>query len=93
VNGCKFVSQAAVECGVKRIVFCSSIAAVLMQPHPVELYTPEHWTTEECRGITPYDISKKESEKHLWDYQRSLPEDKKFELITLCPALVIGPQL
>lgn len=64
-----------------------------MQEHPVTLLTPDHWSTEKCKGITPYDISKFKSEKFLWDYQKSLPEDKKFELVTLCPGLVVGPQL
>lgn len=64
-----------------------------MQVTPPDVYTTDQWSTEECRGITPYDISKFKSEKYLWDYQKSLPEDKRYELVVVNPAAVVGPQL
>ena len=35
-------------------------------------------------------LSKTLAEKEAWDYQASLPENERFELVTILPSLVVG---
>lgn len=45
------------------------------------------------KGLDPYSKSKTLAEKAAWDFVAALPEGEKFELATINPALVIGPNL
>jgi len=40
-----------------------------------------------------YVKSKTLAEKAAWDFQKGLPDDKKFEIVTINPCLVEGPTL
>lgn len=40
-----------------------------------------------------YSKSKTLAEKAAWDYQKSLPEDQRFEITTVNPVFVMGPTL
>jgi len=33
------------------------------------------------------------AERAAWDYLKSLPEEERFELVCICPGLVLGPNL
>ena len=58
------------------------------------ILTEEHWTdvtTEIGKG--PYIKSKTLAEKAAWDFLKALPDDEKFELVTINPCLVVGPSL
>ena len=43
--------------------------------------------------MDPYEKSKVLAEKAAWDFHEGLPEDEKFELVTICPGFVLGPIL
>lgn len=38
-----------------------------------------------------YSKSKTLAEKAAWDFQKALPEDEKFDIVCLNPALIMGP--
>ena len=33
------------------------------------------------------------AEKAAWDFQATLSEDNRMEIITICPGLIVGPNL
>ena len=76
----------------------SSIDAIV---HPAEADKPEGGVfSESCwsnpnrpGGMDPYEKSKVLAEKAAWDFVDGLPEDKRFELVTICPGFVLGPIL
>ena len=79
---------------VKRVVMASSIAAVSagMNGETGKIYTDEDWSDE--AKCFPYEKSKLIAEKAGWDYMKNLGDDSnKFEFVTLCPAVVVGPIL
>lgn len=41
--------------------------------------------------MMPYYRSKYLAEKAAWDYVAKLPEDQKFDLVAICPSLIMGP--
>jgi len=43
--------------------------------------------------LSNYPKSKVLAEKAAWDFQAALPEDQKFEIVTICPGFVMGPPL
>ena len=43
--------------------------------------------------MDPYEKSKVLAEKAAWDFFNGLPEDDRFELVTICPGFVLGPIL
>ena len=93
VEGTLSVLRACSEAGtVKRVVFVSSIAAVSagLGGESGKIHTEEDWSAEEA--CPPYEKSKLKAERAALDFMKNL-EDKKFDLITVCPAVVIGPVL
>ena len=80
---------------VKRIVITSSMVAIYevkKEDYPDDsIFTEEHWTDVESCGV--YTKSKTLAEKAAWDYVRELPEEEKFEVVTINPSLIIGPAL
>lgn len=90
----------AVPPSVKRVVVTSSFASILSErqlanPKGV-VFSEADWndvTLEEISRspATAYRASKTFAEKAAWDYVASLPEDKRFELATICPPMVFGP--
>ena len=86
--------------GVKRCVITSSVAAVIYvaaaDKPDVEtgFYTEAHWSNcDRPEGISGYAKSKTLAEQAAWDYQKSLPEDQRFEITTVNPCFVMGPTL
>lgn len=82
---------------VRRLVITSSIAAIRDQK-------PENWpadntfdesfwsdTSPEHTTISTYNKSKTLAERAAWDFRESLPEAERFDIVTLNPALIMGP--
>ena len=40
-----------------------------------------------------YCSAKTKAEKYAWDFVANLPEDEKFEVVTINPGFVVGPNL
>jgi hypothetical protein len=38
-----------------------------------------------------YDKSKTLAERAAWDYLQQLPDEEKFDMVTICPGLILGP--
>ena len=94
VEGTLNVLKACVGAGtVKRVILTSSLAAISGGLYGVEghAYTENDWMAED--GLPAYEKSKIRAEKAAWDFLEKLEDDKKFELITVQPAVVIGPPL
>ena len=74
---------------VKRIVITSSIAAVMVTKDVDKVsFGPEDYS--DPTACDAYCKSKLLAEKAAWDYQKDLPEDEKFEIVTIQPGLVSG---
>ena len=52
---------------------------------PVDgIFNESHWSNpDRPEGIQPYAKSKVLAERTAWDFVAALPEDQKFELVTL----------
>ena len=96
VEGTISVLKACAESGtVKRVVMTSSVGAVssgfVGNPgRPLDyVYSETDWSDEATCG--PYEKSKLRSERAAWDFMEGLEEDKRFELVVMCPAYIQGP--
>ena len=98
VEGTLAAMKACRASKVKRIVITSSCAAVYLcedidRPDE-DIFTEENWTdVASPGGSQPYTKSKTLAEKAAWDYLKELPEDEKFEVVTINPSLVVGPSI
>ncbi|XP_072017993.1 uncharacterized protein [Amphiura filiformis] len=93
VQGTTSVLQACADAGtVKRVVLTSSVYAIsdAAAPKP-RAHTEEDWP--DVSTLTPYPKSKALAEKSAWEFMKSLPDDKKFELAVVNPGYVMGPVL
>lgn len=75
----------------KRIVVTSSVASIAYG-HKKDVYTDEDWTNSD-ENVGSYVKSKTLAERAAWKFLEELPADKKFELATVNPSLVLGPML
>ena len=98
VEGTMAVVKACKTHGVKRCVItgsCVSIRYGYAKDDPERpsdnVFDERHWTKTQTAGLHPYITSKTLAEKAAWDYQASLPEAEKFELITILPSAILGP--
>jgi len=93
VEGTLAVMKAAHKHKVKRVVITSSCAAVFVK-NPLNfnpVMTEDDWSEPEfCKA---YEKSKTLAEKAAWEYLNSLPQEEKFELVTINPVLILGPSL
>lgn len=83
---------------VKRIVITSSlisVAGVQDIDFPDDgVFTEENWTdVTSPGGKQAYAKSKTLAEKAAWDYLKELPEDEKFEVVTINPGFIVGPSI
>ena len=46
---------------------------------------------EDNPNMSTYNRSKTMAEKAAWDFQTALPEAERFEIVTINPALIMGP--
>ena len=98
VNGTLAVMKGCHAAKVKRVVITSSVAAIYNVGDDKwpddDIFTEADWTDiKSPTGSQPYHKSKALAEKAAWDYQKELPEDEKFEIVTICPSLIVGPVL
>ena len=84
--------KAATQHKIKRVVITSSVAAIKYTNDPTKLrFTTADWSDVDTS--TPYTKSKTLAEKAAWDYLKKLPESERFELATICPGFIVGPNL
>jgi len=62
------------------------------RPKPM-IYDETFWSEVDGSHISTYSKSKTLAERAAWDFQKSLPEEDRFEIVTINPALVMGPTL
>ena len=96
VDGTMAVVRACAEHGIRRCVITSSIAACcnMLQADKPDLVNESHWSVVEGNDkISEYAKSKTLAEKAAWDFHASLPEDQRFDLVTILPGFVMGPPL
>ena len=96
VNGTKVVMEACHKHGVKRCVVTSSTAACLsVDPKDAPtsgVWDSSYWSNpDRPGGLNVYVKSKTLAEKAAWKYVEDLPEDQKFELVTILPCTFWGP--
>jgi len=93
-DGALRVLAAAVAAKVDRVVMTSSVAAVLYghARDGSKTYDESDWS-ELSREVGAYEKSKTIAERAAWDYVNGLPQEQRIELVTVNPALVLGPLL
>ena len=97
VDGALNVLSVCADSGtVKKVVLTSSVAAVSNggAGHPGrkdDTYTEDDWSNPDV--CPPYERSKALAEKAAWEFVQGLPDEKKFDLVTICPGVVFGPLL
>ena len=97
VDGTKAILRACKTSGVRRLVITSSVAAVRsVRPENIpadNTFNESHWTdpAEDNPAGTAYNRSKTLAEKAAWDFRDALPESERFDIVTLNPALIMGP--
>jgi len=84
------VLAAAKSAGIKRVVLTSSVAAVSANPEAGKVtQTAKHWSEPDYPSINAYGLSKTLAEKAAWEFV----EGTDLELVTVNPAMVLGPAL
>ncbi|KAF0981595.1 hypothetical protein FDP41_012252 [Naegleria fowleri] len=81
---------------LQRIILTSSIASITDSAKPNRVYNEKDWNEESSLTYNPYLYSKVMAEKAAWQYlqKAQLEHGNEFiELVTLCPAVVIGPPM
>ena len=94
VDGTLAVMKGCQQSKVKRVVITSSCVAIFFNGDPNKVsFTTDDWSDVNFRGIDAYAKSKTLAEKAAWDFLKDLPEEEKFEVATINPGLVLGPNL
>lgn len=93
-DGALRVLRAASAGGVLRVVMTSSVAAVVYghARDGSRTYDERDWS-QLGDEVGAYEKSKTIAERAAWDLVEELPADRKIELVTLNPGLVLGPVL
>jgi len=93
VEGTMAVVRAVHKYKVKRVVITSSVAAIMFQTDETskDLYNENDWSN--LAGCDAYEKSKTLAEQAAWDFQKSLPENERFELVTINPSMILGPSI
>ncbi len=86
VTGGINVLQAAVDAGVKRVVFTSSMAAVgnRLNASPRDPLTEDEWN---AHPRNPYVLAKTRAEQRAWRFA----ETHGLDMVTVNPSIIIGP--
>ena len=92
-NGALRVLKASRDVGVKRVVMTSAMAAIAYgRGERAEPFSEADWTDETNRNDTSaYERSKTIAERAAWAWHKA--EGGALELVTINPALVLGPVL
>lgn len=87
-------AAAAAAAAVKRVVVTSSIAAILSghEQRPGRVFTENDWSQLDGK-MAAYSRSKTLAERSAWQFVEGLPDNSRFELVTLNPSYVLGPSL
>ncbi len=95
VKGTGHVLSAVRRVGAaRRVVLTSSIAAAAGYDKPDSyVFTEADWNETADLKVTPYLLSKTLAERAAWAFHEALPDDEKFELVSLLPTVVMGPLL
>ena len=97
VEGTLAVLRACKMHGVIRCIITSSASSIrFVRPEnrPADgIFTEENWSETDAGPsvITMYAKSKTLAEKAAWDFQASLNESERFDIVVLNPASVMGP--
>ncbi|KAL8257886.1 hypothetical protein R6Q59_029927 [Mikania micrantha] len=93
VDGTLNVLKACCEVDIKRVVYVSSVAAIMMTPNrPQDRPMDEtSWSDQEfCKSNNDwYCLSKTIAESEAFEFSKR----NGIELLSLCPTLVVGPML
>eukprot|EP00300_Choanocystis_sp_HF-7_P033430 c45774_g1_i1.p1 GENE.c45774_g1_i1~~c45774_g1_i1.p1 ORF type:complete len:352 (-),score=81.46 c45774_g1_i1:106-1161(-) len=92
VDGTLVVLKGCVQAGIKNIVVTSSFVAIGYGSRENKVFTEQDWLDSDAVPDA-YGKSKILAERAAWDFQKSLPEDKRFKLVTVNPSFVVGPSL
>jgi len=88
-EGVKHVFEAAIRQGVTRIVYTSSVAAVMFGHDGSKThYIDSDWSHVEGKLNTAYIRSKTFTEQDAWRYAENHPE---LELTSILPGFILGP--
>lgn len=88
-NGIKHIFTAALRQNVTRVIYTSSVAAVIFGRNGFKPFYTEHdWTDPAGKPNTDYTVSKTLAEQDAWDFAS---RHSKLRLTTLLPGLVLGP--
>ncbi len=92
-QGALRVLEAARAAEVKRIVFTSSMSAMMYRANqPQEIKVTEHdWTDPEWNRLTAYVVSKTRTEKAAWEWAKENRWERR--LTVVIPSFVLGPTL
>ena len=94
VEGTKSILRACHANRVRRLVITSSIATIIYPSEkPAGLTNEEVWSDLNHPKMLTYHRSKQLAERAAWDFQAGLPEDERFELVTILPSFIMGPAL
>mmetsp|Transcript_40121 Transcript_40121/g.61292 ORF Transcript_40121/g.61292 Transcript_40121/m.61292 type:complete len:176 (+) Transcript_40121:176-703(+) len=92
VNGTISIMRAAHEHKVKRVVITSSNVAQVVSKDPFKVnFTVQDWSDLETGNA--YEKSKTLAEQAAWDYLDAIKESERFEVVSINPGLVLGPNL
>ncbi|MCC6808150.1 MAG: aldehyde reductase [Deltaproteobacteria bacterium] len=90
LKGTEHALAACRAAGVKRVVLTSSCAAITDAPDG-RVLTEADWNEKSSLTRNPYYYSKTVAERAAWAFVEK--EKPSFDLVTINPALVIGPSL
>jgi len=100
VDGTLAVMNACKASGVKRCVITSSVAAIAgvakedLPDVETGFFDETYWSNpDRPEGLGGYMKSKTLAERAAWDFQKSLPEAERFEIVVINPTFVMGPTL
>lgn len=88
-DGIKHIFAAALRQNVTRVIYTSSVAAVMFGHNAFKpYYTERDWTDPTGKPNTDYTVSKTLAEQDAWDFASRY---SKLRLTALLPGLVLGP--
>ena len=56
-------------------------------------FNEKDWTDPNGKNVTPYEKSKTLAEKAAREYLAKLPENERFEFVTINPGFILGPNI
>jgi dihydroflavonol-4-reductase len=92
--GTQRVLEHGFSAGAERIIVTSSFLSMCSRPYKAGqrvTITEESWSDPEWKALTAYPVSKTRAELSAWAYVKAQNIESK--LTTICPALVLGPDL